>query len=89
MRTAGVRVMLRVYVQIGGADESRPTAKEVEMEKAKEITPAEEIMVTTEEIVAEAKEEAKEAPSRLRQKLHELQATWERASIQFFQAPKL
>jgi len=82
--------MLRVYVQIGGADESRPTtAKEVEMEKAKEIPLAEEIMVTTEEIVAEAKEEAKEAPSRLRQKLHELQATWERASIQFFQAPKL
>jgi uncharacterized protein YukE len=60
------------------------------MEKAaKVITPAEEIMVTTEEIVAEAKEEAKEAPSMLRQKLHELEATWERASIQFFQAPKL
>jgi uncharacterized protein YukE len=54
-----------------------------------EITPAEEIMVTTEEIVAEAKEEVKEAPSKLRQKLHDLQATWERASIQFFQAPKL
>jgi uncharacterized protein YukE len=64
--------------------------EEVAMEKAaKGITPAEEIMVTTEEIVAEAKEEAKEAPSKLRQKLHELQATWERASIQFFQAPKL
>ena len=60
-------------------------AKEV----AHEITPAEEIMVTTEEIVAEAKEEVKEVPSRLRQKLHELGATWERASIQFFQAPKL
>ena len=60
-------------------------AKEV----APEITPAEEIMVTTEEIVAEAKEEVKEAPSRLRQKLHELEAIWERASIQFFQAPKL
>ncbi len=63
------------------------------MEKAaKGITPegiTEEIVVTTEEIVAEAKEEAIEAPSRLRQKLHELQATWERASIQFFQAPKL
>jgi uncharacterized protein YukE len=59
------------------------------MEKAKEITPAEEIMVTTEEIVAEAKEEVKEAPSKLRQKLHELEATWERASIQFFHAPKL
>ena len=60
-------------------------AKEV----ATEIPPAEEIMVTTEEIVAEAKEEVKEAPSRLRQKLHELEAIWERASIQFFQAPKL
>ena len=46
-------------------------------------------MVTTEEIVAEAKEEAKEAPSRLRQKLHELEAMWERASTQFLQAPKL
>jgi uncharacterized protein YukE len=67
-----------------------PQGKEVPMEKAaKEITPAEEIMITTEEIVAEAKEEAKEAPSKLRQRLHELQATWERASIQFFQAPKL
>jgi uncharacterized protein YukE len=60
-------------------------AKEV----APEITPAEEIMVTTEEIVAEAKEEAKVAPSRMRAKLRELEATWERASIQFFQAPKL
>jgi len=60
------------------------------MEKvAKEITPAEEILITTEEIVAEAKEEAKEAPSKLRQKLQELEATWERASTQFFQAPKL
>jgi hypothetical protein len=45
------------------------------MEKAKEITPAEEIMVTTEEIVAEAKDEVKKAPSKLRQKLHELEAT--------------
>ena len=60
-------------------------AKEV----APEITPAEEIMVITEVIVAEAKEEAKEAPSKLLQKLHELEAVWERASIQFFQAPKL
>jgi len=60
-------------------------AKEV----APKITPVEEIMITTEEIVAEAKEEAKEAPSKLRQKLHELEAVWERASIQFFQAPKL
>jgi len=52
--------------------------KEVAMEKAaKEITP--------EEIMAEAKE----APSRLRAKLRELEAIWERASTQFFQAPKL
>ena len=59
---------------------------------AKGVTPeiiGEEIVATTEEIVAEVKEEAIEAPSRLRQQLHELQATWERASIQFFQAPKL
>ena len=59
------------------------------MDKAKEITPAEEIMITTEEIMAEAKEEAKEAPSKLRQKLHDLEAMWERASTQFLQAPKL
>ena len=50
------------------------------MEKAKEITPAEEIMVSTEEIVAEAKEEATEAPSRL----HEIS---KRAGTLFFQAP--
>jgi uncharacterized protein YukE len=59
------------------------------MDKEKEITPAEEIMITTEEIMAEAKEEAKEAPSKLRQKLHDLEAMWERASTQFLQAPKL
>ena len=52
------------------------------MEQAKGITPAEEIMV-------EAKEEAIEAPSRLRAKLRELEALWERTSTQFFQAPKL
>jgi hypothetical protein len=47
--------------------------------------------ITTEEIMLppEVKEEVKEAPSKLRQKLHELEATWERASTQFFQAPKL
>ncbi len=50
------------------------------MDKAQEITP--------QEIVAEATEEAIEAPSRLRKKLRELEAMWERASIQFFQAPK-
>ncbi len=53
------------------------------MEKAaKEITPAEEIKVSTEEIVAEVKEEAKETPSKLR-------GIWELlASTQIFQAPK-
>ena len=50
----------------GGAEESRSTTgKEVEMENAaKEVAP--EIMVSTEEIAAEVKEEVKEAPSRLR-----------------------
>jgi hypothetical protein len=52
-------------------------AKEV----APEITPAEEITVTTEEIVAKAKEEAKEAPSRMRKKLRQLTAVWEGASV--------
>ena len=56
------------------------------MEKAEEgVTPE----IITEEIVAEAKEEVIEAPSKLRRKLRELEAMWERASIQFFQAPKL
>ncbi len=59
------------------------------MEQAKGITPAEEIKVATEELVAEAKEEAKEAPSRLGAKLRELEAMWERTSTQFLQAPKL
>ena len=59
------------------------------MEKAKGIAPAEEIKVVTEEIVAEAKEEAIEAPSRLGAKLRELEAMWERTSTQFLQAPKL
>jgi arginine repressor len=64
------------------------------MEKAVEgvTTPeiiTEEIVATTEEIAAEVKEEVIEAPSRLRRKLRELEAMWERASIQFFQAPKL
>ena len=52
-------------------------AKEV----APEITPAEEIKVATEEIVAEAKEEVKEAPSRLRAKLRQLAAVWEGANV--------
>ncbi len=52
-------------------------AKEV----APEITPAEEIKVTTEEIVAEAKDEVKEAPSRIRKKLRQLAAVWEGPSV--------
>ena len=51
------------------------------MEQAKGITPAEEIKIATEEIVAEAKEEVKEAPSRMRNKLRQLAAVWERASV--------
>jgi D-ribose pyranose/furanose isomerase RbsD len=57
------------------------------MTEVKSINPE----ITTEEIMLtpEVKEEVKEAPSKLRQKLHELEAKWERTSIQFFQAPKL
>jgi uncharacterized protein YukE len=52
------------------------------MEKAKEITFTEEIMVTTEEIVAEAKDEVvKEAPSRIRKTLRQLAEVWEGASV--------
>ena len=40
------------------------------MEKAKEITPAEEIMLTTEEIVTEAKEEVKEITAEVVDNLH-------------------
>ena len=52
------------------------------MEKAEAVT------TPTEEIVAETKEEIQEAPSRLRKKLREFEAIWERASVQFYQAPK-
>jgi hypothetical protein len=41
----------------------------------------EEIVATTEEIVADVKEEAIEAPSRIRQKLRQLAAVWERVSV--------
>ena len=51
------------------------------MEQAKEITPAEEIMVATEEIVTEAKEEVKEAPSNIRKQLRQLAAVWESDSV--------
>jgi hypothetical protein len=50
-------------------------------EAAPEITPAEEIKATTEEIVAEAKEEVKEAPSRMRKKLRQLAAVWKDANV--------
>ena len=46
-------------------------------------------MATTEEIVAEVKEEAIEAPSRLREKLRRWEALWGRTAVQFYQAPKL
>ena len=42
---------------------------------------AEEIVVTTEEIAAEVKEETIEAPCRLRQRLRRLAAIWGRSSI--------
>ena len=54
------------------------------MEQVKEVTPVE----IAEEIVVEATEEVKEAPSRLREKLRALEEMWERTSIQFYQAPK-
>ena len=50
-------------------------------EVAPEITPAEEIMVSTQGVMAEAKEEVKEAPSRLRAKLRQLAALGEGASV--------
>ena len=49
----------------------------------------EEIVATTEQIVAEVKEEAIEAPSRLREKFRRLEAVWGRADVQLYQAPKL
>ena len=49
----------------------------------------EEIVATTEQIVAEVKEEAIEAPSRLREKFRRLEAMWGRAAVQFYKAPKL
>ena len=51
---------------------------------AKGVTPesvGEEVVVTTEQIVAEAKEGVIEAPSRIRQILGQLAAMWERASV--------
>ena len=55
------------------------------MEKAaKGITPesiGEEVVVTTEEILTEAKEEVIEAPSKIRQMLRQLATVWEHASV--------
>ena len=51
---------------------------------AKGITPesiGEEVVVTTEEILTEAKEEIIEAPSRIRQMLRQLATVWGRASV--------
>src|SRR5919112_98933 len=61
---------LRSPVLLGarGGREMEKAAKEV----APEITPAEEIKVSTEQILAEANEEVKEAPSTLRAKLRHL-----------------
>jgi hypothetical protein len=50
-------------------------------EAAPAITPAEQIKVSTEEIVTEAKDEVKEAPSRIRIKLRRWAAGWEGASV--------
>jgi hypothetical protein len=47
------------------------------MAEAKGINPK----ITTEEIVTDAKEEVKAAPSRIRKKLHQLAAVWEDASV--------
>jgi chaperonin GroEL (HSP60 family) len=61
-------------------------------EAAKGINPeiiTEEIAATTEEIVAEVKEEAIEAPSRLREKFRRWEALWGRTAVQFYKAPKL
>jgi hypothetical protein len=55
--------------------------KKAAKEVAPEITPTEEIMVTTEEIVAEAKDEVKEVPSRIRNKLRQLAALWESTNV--------
>ena len=54
------------------------------MEQVKEVTPVE----IAEEIVVEATEEVKEAPSRLREKLRALEDMWRFTSIQYFQSPK-
>ena len=61
------------------------------MAEAKGINPeiTTEVSEEVKEITTEVAEEVKTAPSKLRQKLHELEAMWERTSTQFFQAPKL
>ena len=61
------------------------------MAEAKGINPEvapQEVTEELKEMATEVTEEVKEAPYRLRQRLQELQAMWERTSVQFFEAPK-
>ena len=53
-----------------------------------EITP-EVVTEEVKEMVTEYKEEAIEAPSRLREKFRRWEALWGRTAVQFYQAPKL
>jgi hypothetical protein len=51
------------------------------MDKAAKENITEEIIVSPEELVDGVKEELKEAPSRVRQKLRQLATVWGRASV--------
>ena len=51
------------------------------MDKAAKENITEEIIVSPEELVDGVKEEVKEAPSRVRQKLRQLATVWGRASV--------
>jgi hypothetical protein len=68
-------------------------AKGINIDITTEVTTpeivTEEIVATTEEIVAEVKEEAIEAPSRLREKFRRWEVLWDRTAVQFYKAPKL
>jgi hypothetical protein len=61
-------------------------AKRIKFDITTEVTTPE---IVTKEIVAEVKEEAIEAPSRLREKFRRWEALWGRTAVQFYQAPKL
>ena len=52
------------------------------MDKAAKENITEEIIVSPEQLVDEVKEEAIEAPSRLREKLRQLATVWGRVSVQ-------